>query len=107
MVGLLKALTRGVIARVPPEKEALRVLRDARLHGLTLDASDLVGPAEKIAADIMAFGRDAKGLAPMIALQGLPAEGYFAAAETAGLTHAALRAANPISATAAAKRAVG
>jgi hypothetical protein len=105
VVGLLKALTRGVIARVPPEKEALRVLRDARLHGLTLDASDLMGPAEKIAADIMAFGRDAKGLAPMVALQGLPAEGYFAAAETAGLTHAALRAAHPI--TSATKKAVG
>ena len=96
VVGLLKALTRGVIARVPPEKEALKSLRDARLAGLALDASDLSGPAEKIAADIMAFGRDAKGLAPMISLQGLPAEGYFAAAETAGLTHAALRATNPI-----------
>lgn len=106
VVGLLKALTGGVIARVPPEKEALRALRDARLHGLTLDASDLGGPAEKIAADIMAFGRDAKGLAPMIALQGLPAEGYFAAAETAGLTHAALRASNPVAA-ASAKRATG
>jgi hypothetical protein len=105
VVGLLKALTRGVIARVPPEKEALRVLRDARLAGLTLDASDLAGPAEKIAADIMAFGRDAKGLAPMVTLQGLPAEGYFAAAETAGLTHAALRASHPIAATS--KKAVG
>lgn len=99
VVGLLKALTRGVIARVPPEKEALKSLRDARLHGLTLDASDLSGPAEKIAAEIMAFGRDAKGLAPMVALQGLPAEGYFAAAETAGLTHAALRASPPAAAT--------
>jgi hypothetical protein len=88
-----------VIARVPPEKEVLRVLRDARLGGLTLDASDLAGPAEKIAADIMAFGRDARGLAPMVTLQGLPAEGYFAAAETAGLTHAALRASHPIAAT--------
>lgn len=107
VVGLLKALTRGVIARVPPEKEALKSLRDARLHGLTLDASDLVGPAEKIAGDIMAFGRDTKGLASMVTLQGLPAEGYFAAAETAGLTHASLRAANPIAASAAAKKAVG
>jgi hypothetical protein len=41
----------------------------------------------------------------MVALQGLPAEGYFAAAETAGLTHAALRAAHPI--TSATKKAVG
>jgi hypothetical protein len=107
VVGLLKALTRGVIARVPPEKEALTALRDARLYGLTLDASDVVGPAEKIAAEIMAFGRDAKDLAPMVALQGLPAEGYFAAAETAGLTHASLRAANPIAAAAAARKVVG
>lgn len=96
VVGLLKALTRGVIARVPPEKDALRGLKDARLAGVTLDASDLVGPAEKIAAEIMNFGRDAKGVAPMTSLQGLRAEGYFAAAETAGLTHAALRASHPL-----------
>lgn len=98
VVGLLKALTRGVIARVPPEKDALRGLKDARLSGLTLDASDLVGPAERVATDIMNFGRDAKGVAPMTTLQGLPAEGYFAAAETAGLTHAALRATHPLAA---------
>jgi hypothetical protein len=98
VVGLLKALTRGVIARVPPEKDTLRGLKDARLAGLTLDASDLVGPAEKVAAEIMNFGRDAKGVAPMTTLQGLPAEGYFAAAETAGLTHASLRATHPLAA---------
>jgi hypothetical protein len=96
VVGLLRALTRGVIARVPPDKEALRVLRDARLAGLTLDASDLAGPANNIAMDMMAFGRDARGLAPMTILQGLPQDGYFAAAETAGLTHAGLRAAYPL-----------
>lgn len=100
VVGLLKALTRGVIARVPPEKDALLGLKDARLAGLALDASDLTGPAEKVAAEIMNFGRDAKGLAPMTTLQGLAAEGYFAAAETAGITHAALRATNPLMAIA-------
>lgn len=102
VVGLLRALTRGVIARVPPDKEALRVLRDARLAGLALDASDLSGEAAKIAMDIMAFGRDAKGLAPMTILQGLPQEGYFAAADTAGLTHASLRANYPLAKQAAA-----
>lgn len=102
VVGLLRALTRGVIARVPPDKEALRVLRDARLAGLALDASDLTGEAGKIAMDIMAFGRDARGLAPMTILQGLPQEGYFAAAETAGLTHASLRANYPLAKQAAA-----
>jgi hypothetical protein len=102
VVGLLRALTRGVIARVPPDKEALRVLRDARLAGLTLDASDLSGEAGKIAMEMMAFGRDARGLAPMTILQGLPQDGYFAAAETAGLTHAALRANYPLAKKAAA-----
>ena len=102
VVGLLRALTRGVIARVPPDKEALRVLRDARMAGLALDASDLSGEAAKIAADMMAFGRDAKGLAPMTILQGLPQDGYFAAAEQAGLTHAALRANYPLARKAAA-----
>ncbi|MDI1365199.1 MAG: hypothetical protein PSX79_10085, partial [bacterium] len=65
VVGLLKALTRGVIARVLPEKGALLGLKDARLAGLTLDASDLTGPAERVAMDIMTFGRDAKSVAPM------------------------------------------
>jgi hypothetical protein len=102
VVGLLRALTRGVIARVPPDKEALRVLRDARLAGLTLDASDLSGEAAKIAMEMMAFGRDARGLAQMTILQGLPQDGYFAAAETAGLTHAALRANYPLGKRAAA-----
>ncbi|WP_310210530.1 hypothetical protein [Caulobacter sp. BE264] len=102
VVGLLRALTRGVIARVPPDKEALRVLRDARLAGLALDGSDLSGEAAKIAMDIMNFGGSARGLAPMTVLQGLPAEGYFAAAETAGLTHASLRAAYPLAKQAAA-----
>ncbi|PIB92938.1 hypothetical protein [Caulobacter sp. FWC2] len=102
VVGLLRALTRGVIARVPPDKEALRVLRDARLAGLALDASDLSGEAAKIAMEMMAFGRDARGLAPMTILQGLPQDGYFAAAETAGLTHAALRANYPLGKRAAA-----
>lgn len=102
VVGLLRALTRGVIARVPPDKEALRVLRDARLAGLALDGSDLSGEAAKIATDIMNFGSDARGLAAMTVLQGLPAEGYFAAAETAGLTHASLRAAYPLAKQAAA-----
>ncbi|HQR89488.1 MAG TPA: hypothetical protein PLH31_09545, partial [Caulobacter sp.] len=92
-------LTRGVIARVPPEKDALLGLKDARLSGLTLDASDLAGPAERIATDIMNFGRDTRGVAPMTILQGLPAEGYFAAAETAGLTHAGLRATHPLAAS--------
>lgn len=102
VVGLLRALTRGVIARVPPDKEALRVLRDARLAGLALDASDLTGEAAKIAMDIMAFGRDARGLAATTILQGLPAEGFFAAAETAGLSHASLRATYPLAKQAAA-----
>jgi hypothetical protein len=102
VAGLLKALTRGVIARVPPERDVLKGLRDARLAGVALDAADLTGDASRIANDIMVFGREAKGVAPMIVLQGLPSEGYFAAAETAGLTHAALRADRPIPAQAVA-----
>ena len=52
--------------------------------------------------DIMTFGRDARGLAPMTSLQGLPQDGYFAAAETAGLTHAGVRANYPLAKRAAA-----
>lgn len=91
VAGLLKTLCRGVFARVQPGPGALPPLKEARLMGVTLDASDLSGDESRMAAQILDFGRQAKGLAPAISVQGLPSPLLFAIAETAGLTHASTR----------------
>lgn len=92
VVGLLKTICRGVFARVLPARDAMAPLHGVRFMGVTLDASDLAGPDSRIASQILEFGRQARGLAPAIVVQGLASDGFYAVAETAGLTHAALRA---------------
>ncbi|MDP1736454.1 MAG: hypothetical protein Q8L23_03330 [Caulobacter sp.] len=91
VLGLLKSVCRGVFARVQPGKDAMASLKGVRLGGMTLDAADLPGPDSRIAVQILEFGRQARGLAPALAVQGLSNDGFFAVAETAGLTHASVR----------------
>lgn len=98
--GLLRSVCRGVFARAQPGRDAMTALTGVRLAGITLDASDLPVEDGRLAALILDFGRQAKGLAPSIAVQGLASQVMFAIAETAGLTHAALRRA-PVTAAAA------
>ncbi|MDO9335019.1 MAG: hypothetical protein Q7T61_01335 [Caulobacter sp.] len=91
VVGLLRTLTRGVFVRGGLARDALEPLRGARLAGVTMDASELTSDASKLAASLLDFGRQARGLAPALAVQGLPSDDYFAVAEVAGMTHAAVR----------------
>ncbi|MCF8503527.1 MAG: hypothetical protein K9G59_01320 [Caulobacter sp.] len=91
VVGLLKSVCRGVFARVQPGRDATAPLQGVRLMGVTLDATDLPGGDSRLAAQILEFGRQARGLAPALVVQGLNSDGFFAVAETAGLTHASLR----------------
>lgn len=91
VVSLLKSVCRGVFARVQPARDAMAPLEGVRLMGVTLDAADLPGPDSRIATQILEFGRQARGLARTLAVQGLASDGFFAVAETAGLTHASLR----------------
>lgn len=91
VVGLLKSVCRGVFARVQPGRDATAPLQGLRLMGVTLDAADLPGGDSRLAAQILEFGRQARGLAPALVVQGLNSDGFFAVAETAGLTHASLR----------------
>lgn len=100
--GLLRTLCRGVFARAMPGKDAMAPLKEARLAGVTLDAGDLPVEDSRLAAMILDFGKQAKGLTPAIAVQGLSSQIMFAIAETAGLTHAALRVAPSNAAVAAA-----
>lgn len=91
VAGLIHTLCRGVFARVLPVKDAVEILRGGRLMGITLDAGEIPGTDSRLASAILQFGQQAKGLAPAIAVRGLPSESFFAIAEVAGLTHAAVR----------------
>lgn len=91
VVSLVKTICRGVFARVQPARDAMAPLTGVKLMGVTLDAADLPGPDARIAAQILEFGRQARGLAPALVVQGLATDGFFAVAETAGLTHASVR----------------
>lgn len=93
VAGLLTSLCRGVMGRVTPGKEFAAAFRDARLVGVTLDAADLAGPDSRVAGQILDFGKLAKGLAPVTAVQGLSSPDFFAIAEVAGLSHVSVRAA--------------
>lgn len=91
IAGLLTSICRGVMARVTPGKEFAAAFRDARLMGVTLDVADLAGPDSRVAAQILEFGRQARGLASVLGVHGLASADFFAIAEVAGLTHAAVR----------------
>ena len=105
VTGLLKTICRGVFARTQPSKEALVALKDARLTGLTLDAGDLAGGDARLAAQILDFGRQARGIASALMIQGLTSDVMYSVAETAGLTHAGLRGVSKTATAAAASAA--
>lgn len=92
VAGLLRTICRGVFARIQPGPGDISHLRAARLIGVTLDAGDLPGDDSRRAAQMLDFGKQARGLAPAVAVQGLSSAVMFSVAKTAGLTHAALRA---------------
>ncbi|ATQ42592.1 hypothetical protein [Caulobacter mirabilis] len=99
VTGLLRTVCRGVFARVQPGPGDISHLRGARLIGVTLDAGDLPADESRQAAQMLDFGKQARGLAPTLAVQGLGAAVMFDVAKTAGLTHAALRSAPVTAAT--------
>jgi hypothetical protein len=92
---LLGSMTRGVLARALPGRDALAPLLGARLAGITVRASDLSDEPARLAAQLLDFGRQAKGAAPLLAVLGLESSDYFAFAEVGGLTHASVRAVAP------------
>lgn len=89
---LVTALSRGVFVRLQPVRRAADPVRDVRLRGLTLDASDLVGFDSRLARLLVAISLQAKGLSPALVVQGLPSADYFGMAQVAGFTHAGRRA---------------
>jgi hypothetical protein len=91
VAGLVGSLCRAVFIRLHPAKDMMAPVRGIRPQGLTLDAADLGQSDAQIASSIIAFGEQARHVAPFLAVQGLPAEGFFQVATVAHLSHAALR----------------
>lgn len=92
VIALLNASCRGVFARLQPGRDVAGPVRDARVHGLTLDGSDLPEHDGDAAGVLLDFAGQARGLSPMLVAQGLSDDGYFAVAEVAGFTHVSRRA---------------
>jgi hypothetical protein len=96
LVGLLRAHTTGVLARVPPSRGALDVLRDIRLAGVALDLSDSTTNVAAVMVAMTAFYNRAVGLAPSLQVLGLNTKAMFGPALKCGMTHASLRKASPL-----------
>ncbi|MFI4935026.1 MAG: hypothetical protein ACHP7N_10435 [Caulobacterales bacterium] len=92
VAGLVNSICRAVFIRVQPGKDMLSTVRGYRPHGLTVDASDLGAGDAQIAAQMLTFGEQARGAAPLLVVQGLPNDGFFQVAQVAGVTHASVRA---------------
>jgi hypothetical protein len=102
VAGLVSSLCRGVLVRLRPAKDWLAAVRGFKPHGLTVDVADLGESDAQIAANILAFGEQARGAAPALMAFGLPNEGFAQVAGVAGLTHVAIRGPEPVLAASAA-----
>lgn len=91
LVGLLRAHTTGVLARVSADKAAIEVLKDIRLAGVALDLSEERADEAALLATMAAFHNRAAAIAPSLQVLGLPNRNLFGAALKIGLTHASLR----------------
>ncbi|MFN3515415.1 MAG: hypothetical protein ACK41C_20395 [Phenylobacterium sp.] len=91
VAGLINAVARGVLVRLPPARTSGPPPREARLQGLTLDGDDLPADDSEAASALLEFVESIRGLPGLRIAQGLPDEGYLAVAEVAGFTHAGLR----------------
>jgi hypothetical protein len=89
--GLLTSICRAVFVRLQPAIDMLAPVRGYRPHGLTLDGADLASVDSQIAKQLLSFGDQAKGAAPLLIAQGLPNDGFFQVAKVAGMTHASVR----------------
>lgn len=93
--GLVTSICRAVFVRVPPSSDMLASVRGYRPHGITLDLAGMAGGDAQIATQMLTFGEQARGAAPLLVVQGLPNDGFFQVAQVAGMSHASQRTAAP------------
>ena len=93
VTSLVSRVTRGVLARLQPNRDALSPVSGARFNGLTVDFADLGLPDSRIEAFMRVMAHQMRGKAPALIAQGLAERLHLEMAEEAGFTHAAIRAA--------------
>jgi hypothetical protein len=93
VVSLVSGVTRGVLARLQPTRDALGPVQGARFNGLTLDFADVSLPVSRVEAFMRLMTHQMRGKAPALIAQGLPGFSHIDMADAAGFTHASVRAA--------------
>lgn len=91
VASLVSRVTRGVLARLQPNRDALSPVSGARFNGLTVDFADLGLPDSRIEAFMRVMAHQMRGKAPALIAQGLAERLHLDMAEEAGFTHAAIR----------------
>jgi hypothetical protein len=105
VVGLVSRVSRGVLARLHPAREALNPVQGARFNGLTIDFADFALPDARLEDVMRLMARQMRGKAPALIAQGLRSFAHMELADAAGFTHASVRA-RPLSALGLAPAAV-
>jgi len=91
VASLVGRVTRGVLARLQPTRDALSPIAGARFNGLTADFADLGLPDAKLEAFMRLMAHQMRGKAPALIAQGLGEPLHLEMADAAGFTHAAIR----------------
>ena len=91
VTSLVSRVTRGVLARLQPNRDALSPVSGARFNGLTVDFADLGLPDSRIEAFMRLMAHQMRGKEPALIAQGLAERLHLDMAEEAGFTHAAIR----------------
>lgn len=91
VVSLVGSLTRGVLARLQPTRDALEPIQGARFNGLSIDFSDVTLPRPKLEAFMRLMAHQMRGKAPALIAQGLSDFRHMDMADDAGFTHAGVR----------------
>ncbi|MFZ5719425.1 MAG: hypothetical protein ACOY5Y_08165 [Pseudomonadota bacterium] len=93
VASLVGRVTRGVIARLQPGRDALGPVNGARFNGLSVDFAELGLPDPRLEAAMRMLAHQMRGKAPALIAQGLAERWHFEMADDAGFTHASIRAA--------------
>ncbi|WP_174299843.1 hypothetical protein [Caulobacter sp. S45] len=87
---LLKPFCRTVMARITSSRSSISNVRTARLPAVSTCALDAGASPAKLAANLLAVGEAARGIAPMLMVSDLPDVMFLSVCTVAGFSHAAV-----------------
>lgn len=89
--GYLSQLSRGVLGRVPPARDAFEPVRGVRLNGITMDFYETGLADEHLAQLMRMMALQLRGKSPALIAVGLQTASLLSVADNAGFSHAAVR----------------